>query len=328
MLRTMLPMLLAATMAVMTPAQAQEAWPNRAITIYGGFPTGAGTDIYARKIAEPLSKALGVPVVVDARTGAGGNIASDLVAKARPDGYTFLLSTAGTHAINAALYKSLSFDVMKDFSHIALLGDVPNVLLLNPQKHPEVTSCQALIDLARANPGKLNFASTGNGSSGHLAGVQFAGAAGLDVVHVPYRGQGPAMTALLAQEVTFFFNQSGPSIPPVQQGQLRGLAVTLGSRLPPLPNVPTVAEACSLPGFQSSTWYGLMGPAGLPAPIQQRMSEEVVKIITEPAFRDWLVNSQGITPAADPTPAAFRKVHEADMIRWAEVVKKSGASVD
>jgi len=327
MLRFALP-LLALLVPAISSAQAQDNWPSRAITIYGGFPSGAGTDIYARKIAEPLSQALGVPVVVEPRTGAGGNIASELVAKARPDGYSLLLATAGTHAINAALYRSLTFDPFRDVTHIALLGDVPNVLLVNPVKYPGLGTCQDLITMAKAQPGRLNYSSTGNGASTHLAGVQFSGAAGLDVVHVPYRGQGPAMAALLAGEVAFFFNQSGPSIGAVQQGQVRALAVSTPARLPALPDVPTVAEGCGLPGFSSSTWYGLLAPPNLPAPIQTRISQEVIRIISQPEFRQWLVTSQGITPAEDPSPAAFRRVHEADMGRWAEVVRQSGATVD
>jgi tripartite-type tricarboxylate transporter receptor subunit TctC len=327
MLRFALP-LLALMLPALPGAQAQEAWPSRPITILGGFPNGAGTDIYARKLAEPLGQALGVAVVVDSRTGAGGNIASDLVAKARPDGYTFLLATAGTHAINAALYKSLTFDVMRDFTHVALLGDVPNVLLVNPAKTPDIRSCRDLMALAKARPGALNYASTGNGASTHLAAVQFANAAGIEAVHVPYRGQGPAMTALLSGDVTFFFNQSGPSIAAVQQGQARALAVSTPSRLPPLPDVPTVAEGCGLPGFVSTTWYGLLAPAGLPAPILARVSREVIRIISEPAFKEWLVTSQGIAPAEDPSPEAFRRIHQADLARWAEVVKQSGATVD
>lgn len=325
MLRYTLPILAALLPAV---AAAQDAWPNRPITIMGGFPNGAGTDIYARKIAEPLRHVLGVPVVVDNRTGAGGNIASEYVARSDPDGYTFLLGTAGTHAINAALYRSLPFDVQRDFTHIALLGDVPNVLLVNPAKTPDIRTCTDLLALARANPGQLNYSSTGNGASTHLAAVQFATAAGIDVVHVPYRGQGPAMTALLSGEVTFFFNQSGPSIAAASQGQVRALAVSTTAKLAPLPDVPTAAEGCNLPGFSTSTWYGLLAPAGLPAAIQQRMSQEVIRIISQPDFRDWLVNNQGIAPAADPSPAAFARVHAEDVTRWAEVVKQSGASVD
>lgn len=328
MLRFTLPVL-AMLLPAMPAAQAQEAsWPSRAITIMGGFPSGAGTDIYARKLAEPLSVALKVPVVVEPRTGAGGNIASDAVAKARPDGYTLLLATAGTHAINAALYRNLPFDAFRDVTHIALLGDVPNVLLVNPQKNPELRTCQDLVAAARARPGQLNYSSTGNGASTHLAAVQLTRAAGIEVMHVPYRGQGPAMTALLAGEVTFFFNQSGPAIAAVQQGQARALAVSTARRLPPLPDVPTASEACGLPGFETSTWYGLLAPPGLPAPIQARLSQEVNRIISEPSFQEWLVTSQGITPPADPSPEAFRKVHEQDLANWATVVKQSGATVD
>ncbi|WP_159348664.1 Bug family tripartite tricarboxylate transporter substrate binding protein [Roseomonas harenae] len=320
---------LATLLSALSLAHAQEApWPSRPITIMNGFPSSAGTDIYARKLAEPLSHALGVPVVVDNRTGAGGNIASDLVAKARPDGYTFLLATAGTHAINAALYKRLSFDAFRDVTHIALLGDVPNVLLVHPQHSPGIRSCQDLIAVAKARPGALNYSSTGNGASTHLSAVQLAHAAGINVTHVPYRGQGPAMTALLTGEVTFFFNQSGPSIAAVQQGLARALAVSTPRRLPPLPDVPTVAEACNLPGFSSTTWYGLLAPPNLPAPIQERVSREVIRIISQPEFREWLVNNQGISPAEDPSPENFRRVHQADMARWAEVVAQSGATVD
>nr|WP_282572076.1 tripartite tricarboxylate transporter substrate binding protein [Roseomonas acroporae] len=322
-------LLLAALALPPRPAPAQEApWPSRPITILGGFPNGSGVDIYARKLAEPLSQALGVPVVVDNRTGAGGNIASEHVARARPDGYTLLLATAGTHAINAALYRHLPFDPMRDVTHIALLGDVPNVLIVSPQHSPGLATCRELIAAAKARPGALAYASTGNGASTHLAGVQFAEAAGISLLHVPYRGQGPAMAALLGGEVAMFFNQSGPAIGAVRQGQVRALAVTVRRRLGPLPDVPTVEEACGLPGFESSTWYGLLGPRGLPPEVTRRLAEEVARIIAAPDFVRWLVESQGITPPADPSPEAFRRVHEQDMARWGEVVRQSGATVD
>jgi tripartite-type tricarboxylate transporter receptor subunit TctC len=310
------------------PAAAQDQWPNRPIIILGGFPNGAGTDIYARKLAEPLTRALGVPVVVDNRSGAGGNIASDVVAKARPDGYLFLLGTAGTHAINAGLYRNLPFDPLRDVTHIALLGDVPNVLLVNPEKRPQYRTCQDVLAAARARPGGLNYSSTGNGASTHLAGAQFANAAGIDIVHVPYRGQPGAMGALLAGDVDLFFNQSGPSIGPVQQGQLRALAVTLRQPVAALPGVPTVEAACGLPGFESSTWYGLFGPPNLPPAIQARMNREVIHILETPEFRQWLVDNQGITPPADTTPEGFQRVHEQDIARWGEIIRRSGASVD
>lgn len=309
-------------------AQTDTKWPTRSITIVGGFPNGSGIDIYARKLGEAITAAWNVPVVVDAKTGAGGNIASDLVARAQPDGYTYLFGTAGTHAINPALYKKLSFDVEKDFTRIAILGDVPNVLLINPKKLPEVKTCGDLLKLMRDKPGALNYGSTGNGASTHLAGAQFASAAKVDIVHVPYRGQGPAMTALLGGDVEMFFNQSAPAIASVKGGRTIALAVTSPTRLAALPDVPTVAEACNLPAFVSTTWYGLFGPAKLPTEIANKMSAEVVKIVSTPAFKTWLTDTQGITPAADPSPAAFARIHKEDMKKWAEIVKISGAKVD
>ncbi|MDN3567685.1 tripartite tricarboxylate transporter substrate-binding protein [Paeniroseomonas aquatica] len=319
---------LIATLLAAAPAGAQDPWPSRPITILGGFPNGAGTDIYARKLAEPLSRALGQPVVVDNRTGAGGNIASDAVAKARPDGYLFLMGTAGTHAINAGLYRNLPFDALRDVTHVILLGDVPNVLLVNPEKRPQYRSCADVLAAARARPGALNYASTGNGASTHLAAAQFAAAAGVVLTHVPYRGQPGAMGALLAGDVDLFFNQTGPSIGPVQQGQVSALAVTTLAPVAALPGVPTLAGACALPGFETSTWYGLLAPPGLPAAIQARMNAEVARIIGAPEFRRWLVENQGITPPADTSPAGFRGIHERDIARWGEIIRASGASVD
>ncbi len=313
------------------PATAQEApWPNRPITILGGFPNGAGTDIYARRLAEPLSRALGQPVVVDNRSGAGGNIASDAVAKARPDGYLFLLATAGTHAINATLYRNLPFHPLRDVTHVALLGDVPNVLVVSVEKRPQFDNCRAVLAAARARPGALNYASTGNGASTHLAGAAFVAAAGIEMTHVPYRGQPGAMQALLAGDVDLFFNQSGPAIGPVRQGQLRALAVTGPSRISALPDVPTATEACGTPPFDSSTWYAVLGPPGLPEAITRRMNEEINRAINAPEFQRWLVDNQGITPppAQGNTPEHFRQVHERDIARWADVVRQSGASVD
>ncbi|GGJ10408.1 Bug family tripartite tricarboxylate transporter substrate binding protein [Neoroseomonas lacus] len=320
----------AAFAAAALPAIAQDApWPNRPITIMGGFPNGAGTDIYARRLAEPLSRALGVPVVVDNRSGAGGNIASEYVSKQPADGYLFMFGTAGTHAINAALYRRLPFNVTRDFTPVVLLGDVPNVMLVNPEKRPNLQTCQDVLAAARARPQAITYASTGNGASTHLAGAQFATAANLQLLHVPYRGQPGAIASLLAGDTDVFFNQTGPSMGPIQQGQVRALAVLSRERLPALPNVPTVAEACGLPPMDTSTWYGLLAPANLPAPILQRMNAEVNRIISTPEFRTWLIENQAITPPAAPnSPEQFRETLAADIARWAEVVRVSGATVD
>lgn len=321
--------LLAASLLAPALAVAQEApWPHRPITLMGGFPNGSGVDIYQRKLAEPLSQVLGVTVVVDNRSGAGGNIASDFVAKAAPDGYLFLFGTAGTHAINATLYRNLSFDPVKDSTPIIHLGDVPNVLTVSPERRPQFRSCADVIAAAKAAPGRLNYASTGNGASTHLAAAQFIQVAGLDIVHVPFRGQPGAQTALLAGDVDIFFNQSGPAIGYISQGQVKGLAVSTAKRLPALPDVPTVAEACGLPGFDSSTWYGIFAPPGLPEAIQFRMNTEIHRIISAPDFQRWLVETQGITPTTIRTPAEFRAVQQRDIALWADVIRKSGAQVD
>lgn len=324
--------LLAAALAAVTalPALAQEApWPSRPITIMGGFPNGAGTDIYARRLAEPLSRALGVPVVVDNRTGAGGNIASEHVSKQPADGYLFLFGTAGTHAINASLYRRLPFDVMRDFTPVVLLGDVPNVMIVSPEKRPNYRTCQDVIAAARVRPQAVTYASTGNGASTHLAGAQFAAVAGLDLLHVPYRGQPGAMTSLLGGDTDVFFNQSGAAMGPIRQGQVRPLAVMTRERLAALPDVPTVAEACGTQPMDTSTWYALLAPANLPDPILRRMNTEVNRIISTPEFRSWLIENQAITPPTAPnTPEQFRETMARDVARWAEVVRRSGATVD
>jgi tripartite-type tricarboxylate transporter receptor subunit TctC len=209
-----------------------------------------------------------------------------------------------------------------------LLGDVPNVVLVSPERRPQYRTCADLLGAARARPGALNYGSTGNGASTHLAGAQFSVAAGIELTHVPYRGQPGAMAALLAGDTDVFFNQSGPSIGAVQQGQARALAVTTRARLPALPDVPTVEEACGLPGFESSTWYALLGPPGLPAAVRDRVNAEIARIVGSPDFRRWLVESQGIAPPEDLSPEGFRRVHEADIARWAEIVRRSGARVD
>ena len=322
MRRRALPILLAA------PAFAQDVFPSRPITILGGFPNGAGTDIYCRRMAEPLQRLLGQPIVVDNRSGAGGNIASDFVAKSRPDGYTLLIGTAGTHAINQSLYRSLPFNVITDFTPITHLGDVANVLTTSIERRPDLRTCVDVLAAARARPQAISFASTGNGASTHLAGAQFAAAAGLDMLHVPYRGQPGAQGAILAGDVDVFFNQVGPALGSIQQGQTRGIAVTTAIRVAALPDVPTVAEACNLPGFVSTTWYGLFGPAGLPAAIVERINAAVQAVITAPDFTAWLVQNQGIAPPPVTTPAEFAAIQRRDVATWAEVVRRSGATVD
>ena len=312
--------------ASLSGAAAQD-WPKeRPIQIFGGFPTGAGTDIFARMLAEPLGKALGQTIVVDSRTGAGGNIGSEFVARAKPDGYTFLIGTAGTHAINATLYKQLNFDVMKDFEHVALLVDVPNVLIVNPKVLPDIKSCSDLLAAAKKEPGKLNYASTGNGASGHLAGAQFAQAAEIDIVHVPYRGTPPAMNAMMSGEAQLMFQQSIPIMAQLRAGTFRPLGITTAQKVAALPEVPPVAEACNLPGWESTTWYALFAPKGTPEPVVRRMNEEVNRILREPEF-DRKIKDMGLVPLPSSIEE-FKKVHAADIEKWRDRVRKSGAQVD
>lgn len=327
MKRTLIAAAIAASAAL--PALAQGNWPNRPITIMGGFPNGAGTDIYARRLAEPLSRALGQPVVVDNRSGAGGTIGAEHVARQPADGYIFYFGTAGTHAINAALYRRLSYNVTTDFTPVALLGDVPNVMIVNPEKRPNLRTCQDFLTAARARPQAATFGSTGNGASTHLAGVIFQNAAGIEMLHVPYRGQPGAIAALLSGDTDVFFNQTGAAMGPIRQGQVRALAVMMPERLAALPDVPTAAEACGIEPINTSTWYALFGPANLPEPIVRRMNAEVNRIISAPDFREWLVQNQAISPPAAPnSPEQFREIMARDVARWAEVVRRSGATVD
>jgi tripartite-type tricarboxylate transporter receptor subunit TctC len=329
MRRTLLLAALLATLVAPGTTAAQEApWPNRPITLLGGFPNSSGVDLYQRRLAEPLSRALGVPVVVDNRIGAGGNIASALVARARPDGYLFLLATAGTHAINATLYRNLGFDPFRDVTHIAHLGDVPNILLVNPARRPEWRGCPDLVAAARARPGAFTVRQHRQRRVHAPRRRPLREGERIDLLHVPFAGQPMVVTSLLNGDVDIFFNQVGPALGLIQGGQVRALGVTTAGRVSAVADVPTIAEGCNLPGFESSTWYGVLAPPNLPEAIQARMNAEINRIISEPSFRTWLVDSQGIVPPTATTPAQFREVHQADMARWAQAVRESGATVD
>ncbi len=311
---------------VALPAAAQDKWPSRTITIVGGFPTGAGTDIYSRLLAEPLSKVLGVSVIVDNKSGAGGNVGSEFVARARPDGYTLYFGTAGTHAINVTLYGKLNFDPLKDFSHVSILGDVPNIMIVNPKIMPSVNSCADVIKIAKEKPGSLNYASTGNGASTHLAGALFTKMSGLQIEHIPYQGTPPAMNAMMSGETQVMWHQSLTVMGPIKQGTFKPLAVTTKKPIAALPDLPTIEKACNLPGYESTTWYGLLAPANLPDPILRHLNQEVVKIVSAPEFQKRL-NDLGITPMWS-TPEEFKKINEADIASWRKVVQSIGAKLD
>ena len=310
------------------PALAQESFPSRPITLLTGFPNGSGLDIFARRMQEPLQRILGQPLVIDNRSGAGGNIASDFVAKARPDGYTLLFGTAGTHAINQSLYRTLPFHVVRDFTPIAHMGDVPNVLTTSAERRPNLRGCPDVLAAARARPQAVSYGSTGNGASTHLAGAQFGAAANLDMLHVPFRGQPFTQTALLAGDIDLFFNQVGPALGAIRGGQTRAIGVTTAARLPVLPDVPTIAEACNMPGFVSTTWYGLFGPAGMPAALVNRINGAIQQVIRAPDFVDWLVTTQAIAPPPVATPAEFAAIQLRDIESWGALVRRIGVTVD
>ncbi len=313
-----------AAIALAQPAAAQApAYPTKAIRLVVPFPPGGATDILARNVAQKLSETWGQSVVVDNRPGAGGNIGSELVAKAAPDGYTLEMGTVGTHAINASLYSKMPYDHVKDFAPIILVAGVPNVLVVNPSL--PVNSVQELIAYAKANPGKLNFASSGPGTSIHLSGELFKVMAGVQMTHVPYKGSAPALQDLLGGQVQLMFDNLPPSLPQIKGGKLRALAVTSLTRAPALPDVPTIAES-GLPGFEASSWFGILAPAGTPPAIIAKVNAEVAKWLASPEGKDKLV-AIGAN-AGGGSPEDFARHIQAETAKWAKVVKESGAKVD
>jgi tripartite-type tricarboxylate transporter receptor subunit TctC len=328
MLRTLSRRVVAAQLAtilalVASPAGAQQ-WPAKPITIVNGFPAGAGNDIVMRIYQEALEKDLGQPLVFEYKPGAGGNVASEYVAKAAPDGYTLAIGTAGTHGINAALYKNLPFDVETDFTPVAPLCDVPNVLAVNPEVL-DAKSVKEFIEKVRAAPGKFNYGSTGNGASTHLGFAQFNAAAGLQMEHVPYKGSPQSIQAMVTGEVCCSFAQPQTVLGQWRAGKVRLLGVSTKTRLGIFPDVPTVAEA-ALPDFENVTWYGLIAPKGLDAKIAERINAAVRKAQENPALREKL---SGIgTSVRSETLDQFRATVKADRAKWADIVKASGAKID
>lgn len=309
--------------AALTPAAAQQ-WPEKPITVNMGFPAGSGVDVIARLVQEPIEKDLGTQLVFDYKVGAGGNVASEVVAKARPDGYTLLLGTSATHGVNAALYKRLPFDVEADFTPIAPLNDVSNVLTINPAVI-DASSLQDFIAKAKANPAKFNYASTGNGTGTHLAFAQLVKMAGLDMVHVPYKGGPEALQAVVTGEVCCIMNQVQTVLGQYRTGKVRLLGVTTKQRVGAVKDVPTIDEA-GVPGYESYIWFGLLGPKGLDPAIAGKINLAVKKALDLPSVRDKMV-SLGNTPRYE-TIEQFRATVKSDRAKWADVVKASGASID
>ena len=300
-----------------------QAYPNHPIKLVVPFPAGGTTDILARAAAQKLTESLGQAVVVDNRPGAAGNIGADLVAKSTPDGYTLLMGTVGTHAINPSLYSKMPYDHIKDFVPVVLVAGVPNVLVVNPAL--PVNSVADLIKLAKEKPGTINFASSGSGTSIHLSGELFKTMAGVDMTHVPYKGSAPALTDLMGGQVQIMFDNLPSSLAFIKSGKLRAIAVTSMARAPALPNVPTINES-GLSGFEASSWFGVLAPAGTPAAIVARINAEVNKWLQSADAREKLL-AQG-AEAAGGSPEQFAAFIRSESEKWAKVVKASGAKVD
>jgi tripartite-type tricarboxylate transporter receptor subunit TctC len=321
---------LAAINFIAPPVSAQATWPTRPVKIVVPFAPGGTTDILARAMAPELSKAFGQSFVVENRAGAGGNIGADVVAKSAPDGYTLLMGTVGTHGINKSLYSKMNYDPQKDFAPITLVAGVPNVMVVNTEKAKAagINNVADFIRAAKANPGKFNMASSGNGTSIHLAGELFKTMSGTYMTHFPYSGSGPALLALVGGDMDVMFDNLPSSMQLIKSGKLKALAVTSSERSAAVPDVPTVEQAGgpALKGFDASSWFGLLAPAGTPPEIVNRIQQEAAKALNTPAIKEKLL-AQGAIPSGN-TPQQFTAFINAEHKKWAQVVKASGAKVD
>ena len=302
---------------------ASAAYPTKPIRLVVPFVAGGTTDILGRAAAAELTKA-GMQTVVENRPGAGGNIGAEMVAKAAPDGYTLLVGTVGTHGINQSLYGKLPYDPIKDFAPITLLATVPNVLVVHPSLPAK--NVKELIDLAKSKPGKLNYASSGNGTSIHLSAELFKTMTGTFMTHIPYRGSSAALTDLVGGQAELMFDNLPSALPYIKSGKLRALGVTSDKRSPALPDVPTIAEAGPIKGYEASSWFGVLAPAGTPKEIVDKLHQTLSKALGTPELREKLV-SQGADPVGN-TPDQFAEHIQKETAKWSKVVKASGAKID
>ena len=300
-----------------------QGFAGKSIRLVVPFPAGGPTDIVARPLAQLLGEALGASVIIDNRGGAGGSVGADAVAKAAPDGLTLLMATVGTHAINPSLYKKLAYDPVRDFTPVALVAAAPVAIVVHPSL--PVDSIASLVALAKRTPGKLAYGTAGNGTPGHLTGVMFRSATGIDIVHVPYKGSAPAVTDLLGGQIQMMFDPLQSVLPHIQSGKLRALAVAGATRSGVLPQLPTVAES-GVSGFESTAWWGVYAPAGLPGPLLAQLAGEIEKIALGAAMRDRL-GPLGVAPRA-LTGTGFAEFQKAEAAKWGKAVRDSGATID
>jgi tripartite-type tricarboxylate transporter receptor subunit TctC len=317
--------------AAFAPASSAQNYPARPIRFIVPYPPGGPLDAVARIVAEKMKDGLGQPVVVDNRPGAGGNIGADIAAKSAPDGYTITIGAVATHAINPSLYAKMPYDAVKDFAPISMLASVPNVLVLNTDTAARlgINSVTDLIGYAKAHPGKLNFASGGNGSAGHLAGELFKTMAKVSMVHIPYSGAAPAQLGLLAGQTDLMFDNLASATQNIRAGKLKPLAVTTLTHASTLPELPTIAEsarAYGMSSFDINTWFGVLAPARTPAPIVARLNAEIVKALQSPDVKERMAKL-GTEPSPS-TPEQFEALIQKELKKYAAVVKASGAKVD
>ena len=322
--RAALGLMASAALSAALPALAQEKYPTRPITFIVPFPPGGPTDAMARILAAELTKELGQSVIVENKAGAGGNIGADFVARAKPDGYTLMFGTSGPLAINKPLYKSISYDPRTSFTPIIYVGYLPNVLVVRPDLG--VSNVKELIALDKSKPGKLNFASSGNGASSHLAGVLFNGLAGTQLQHVPYRGTGPALNDLLAGQVDMTFTDILTAMPYIKAGKVKALGVATAKRSSAMPQIPTIAEQ-GLAGYDVSVFFGVVGPKGMPADRVQTLNQAFAKVLDSDSVKKAFA-AQGLERGADTAPAYLSKFIGSEVDRWSGVVKKSGVTLD
>jgi tripartite-type tricarboxylate transporter receptor subunit TctC len=315
-------LLAAAGLATALPAHGQ-AWPTRPVTVVVPFPAGGGTDAFARPLFAQLSKQLGMQIVIDNKGGAGGNVGAAIAAKAAPDGYTWFMG-AVHHAIAPSVYPKLDYDLRNDFIPVGLISSVPQVIVVNPQR-VKANDLREFLAYARSNPGKINYGSAGNGTSHHLAGELFKLQNKLFLVHIPYRGAGPALQDLIAGQVDVMFDGLGSSAAHIRGGKLRALAVASSKRAPGFPDIPSAAEA-GVPTYQVATWYGLWAPRGTPQEAIDRMTAELQKAFASKEIKDAWTALGSETPSL--TGAAFGDFVASEMRRWADVVKASGVKLE
>ena len=303
------------------PALAQD-FPSKAIRVVVPFPPGGGTDFMGRVVMQKVGESLGTTVVIDNRGGAGSSIGTEIVARSPADGYTVLI-ISGAHAINPSIYAKLPYDSVRDFAPVTMFASGPALLVVHPSVPAK--SVKELIALAKARPGQLNYASAGIGTPPHLSGELFKTMAGVDMVHVPYKGNGPAYTDLIGGQVTVMFPNVSTAMAHVRAGKLRALAVTTKNRTPSAPELPTISEA-GVPGYDVSSWYGLLAPAGTPPAVVSKLQTEIAKVLRSPDVSKNLT-SQGLDLVGN-TPEEFSAILRAEIVKWAKVAKASGARAE